>query len=149
MNARLFLHTEDLPQILPAPGFYPATVTNARFRHSVRGNRMLHLLLRLHGLPPAFQCIADYFVLQGASARGLWVARRRLVQLYHACGFYPEEGDEVLPSHLIDTRLEVKVDHVEWENQTRLRILAYRPAWPAVLDAPTSYGSAQEDTPHA
>ena len=149
MNARVFFHTEDLSQVLPAPGYYSATVTSARFRHSVRGNRMLHLALRLEGVPPAFQCIADYFVLDGASSQGLSVARRRLAQLYRACGFYPEEGDEVLPSHLIDTRLEVKVDHVEWENQTRLRILAYRPPWPAVSDAPASFGSGQEDTPHA
>jgi hypothetical protein len=146
MNARVFFNTEDLSQILPAPGSYAATVTNARFRHSVRGNRMLHLLLRLDGVPPAFQCIADYFVLEGASAHGLSVARRRLVALYHACGFYPEDGDEVLPSHLIDTRLEVTVDHVEWENQTRLRILAYRPAWPVGLDSP---GSAPEGSLHA
>jgi len=149
MNARVVFHSEDLSQILPAPGFYPATVTNARFRHSVRGNRMLQLLLRLDGVPPAFQCIADYFVLEGASAHGLWVARRRLVALYHACGFHPEEGDEVFPSHLIDTPLEVNVDHVEWENQTRLRILSYRPAWPAALDAPRSSGSAPEGSPHA
>ena len=149
MNPRVFFNTEDLSQILPAPGFYPATVSNARFRHSVRGNRMLHLVLRLDGLPPAFQSRADYFVLEGASSQGLSVARRRLVQLYHACGYFPEEGDEVLPSHLIDTRLEVKVDHVEWENQMRLRILAYRPAWPAVLEAPGCSGSAQEGSPRA
>jgi len=149
MNARVFFNTEDLSQILPAPGSYAATVTNARFRHSVRGNRMLHLVLRLDGVPPTFQCLADYFVLDGASAQGLSVARRRLVALYHACGFYPEEGDEVLPSHLIDTRLEVTVDHVEWENHTRLRVLAYRPAWPAVLDAPGCSDSGQEGSSHA
>ena len=142
MNARIVFQPEDFSPILPAPGFYPATVTTARFRRSVRGNRMLQLLLRLDGVPPAFQCIADYFVLDGASAHGLSVARRRLVELYHGCCFYPEEGDEVLPSQLIDARLEVKVDHVEWENHLRLRVLSYRTGWPAALDAPGCSDSA-------
>ena len=147
MNARIVFHPEDLSQILPAPGSYSATVTAARFRHSSRGNRMLHLALRLDGVSPAFQCIADYFVLEGGSSQGRSVARRRLVQLYQACGFHPEEGDEVLPSHLIDARLEIKVDHVEWENEMRLRILAYRPTWPLVLDGPSPSEIHQEDTP--
>ena len=69
MNARVFFHTEDLSQVLPASGYYTATVTSARFRHSVRGNRMLHLALRLESAPPAFQCIADYFVLDDGTGR--------------------------------------------------------------------------------
>jgi len=148
MNARVVFHAEDLTQILPAPGCYAATITGARFRSSSRGNRMLQLALRLEGVPPAFQCLADYFVLEGASSLGLSVARRRLVQLYHACGFHPEEGDEVLPSNLVDLRLEVKVDHVEWEEQMRLRILAYRPAWPAVLDGPSPSEPRGQEAPH-
>ena len=70
-------------------------------------------------------------VLEGASPHGIAVARRRLVQLYHACGFHPEEGEEILPCQLIDYRLQLKVDQVEWENQSRLRILAYRSSWSA------------------
>jgi len=134
MHDRQFFLPEDLSAILPAPGYYRATITAARFRASSRGNRMLHLALRLHGVSPAFQSLADYFVLEGSSSEGRRVARRRLVQLYHACGFHPEEGDEILPSHLIDIGLEVKVDQVEWANQSRLRVLAYQPAWPPVLD---------------
>jgi hypothetical protein len=148
MNPHVFFRTQDLSCILPAPGFYLATITNARFRTSSRGNRMLHLALHLHGLPSAFQSLADYFVLEGASSQGLSVARRRLVELYHACGFYPEEGDEVLPSNLIDICVEVRVDHVEWENQMRLRILAYRAAaWPAVPDGSNPSEAHREDTP--
>ena len=138
MNARVVFHPEDFSPILPAPGCYPATISSARFRTSSRGNRMLHLVLRLDGVPPAFQCIADYFVLEGASSLGLSVARRRLLELYRACGLYPEEGDEVLPSHLVDMRVELTVDHVEWQNQMRLRVLAYRATWPAALDEKTS-----------
>jgi hypothetical protein len=148
MNARVVFQPEDFSPILPAPGSYPATISGARFRTSSRGNRMLHLLLRLHGVSPAFQCIADYFVLEGASSLGRSVARRRLLELYRACGFSPEEGDEVLPSHLVDMRVEVTVDHVEWQNQMRLRILAYRAAWPEVPDEPANSQLHGEEAPH-
>lgn len=143
MIARVAFQPEDFSRILPAPGSYPATIRSARFRTSSRGNRMLHLVFALDGVPPAFACIADYFVLEGASALGRSVARRRLLELYRACGFHPEEGDEVLPSHLVDIRVELTVDHVEWQNQMRLRILGYRAAWPAVFDEPS-----REDAPH-
>lgn len=129
MSSHAFFSLEDLSRILPTPGYYGCTITHAGFRHSARGNRMLHVLFRLEGVSPAFQRLADYFVLEGASSQGIAVARRRLVQLYHACGFHPEEGQEILPCQLIDSRLQVKVDQVEWENQSRLRILAYRSSW--------------------
>jgi hypothetical protein len=136
MNDRHFFGPEDLSEILPAPGYYRATITAARFRESSRGNRMLQLALHLHQVPAACARVADYFVLEGASSEGRSVARRRLVQLYHACGFYPEEGDEILPSRLVDIDVEVKVDHVEWAHGSRLRVLGYRAAWPAVLEPP-------------
>lgn len=143
MNNRLFFQPEDLSAILPAPGYYRATITAARFRTSLRGNRMLYLSLRLHGVSPAYQHLADYFVLEGGSPEGRSVARRRLVRLYCACGLHPEDGDEILPSHLIDASLEVKLDHVEWANQIRLRVLAYQPVWPPVTDLQP--GSAEQE----
>jgi hypothetical protein len=144
MNDGLFFQPEDLSAILPAPGYYRATITAAGFRTSSRGNRMLHLALRLQGVCPAFQSLADYFVLQGGSPEGRAVARRRLVRLYHACGLHPEDGDEILPSHLIDASLEVKLDHVEWANQIRLRVLAYQSAWPPVQDLEAGFGDQQQ-----
>jgi hypothetical protein len=147
MSAPIVFDPEDLSQILPAPGYYSATVTAARFRRSARGNRMLHLALGLEGVSPGFQCIADYFVLEGGSDHGRSVARRRLVQLYHACGLRPEDGEQVLPSQLLDARLQIKVDQVEWDNEMRLRILAYRPAWPVLLEGPAASEIPQEDTP--
>jgi len=131
MSSHPVFSLEDLARILPTPGYYGCSITHAGFRHSSRGNRMLHVLFRLEGVNPAFQRLADYFVLEGASPHGIAVARRRLVQLYHACGFHPEEGEEILPCQLIDARLQVKVDQVEWENQSRLRILSYRSSWSA------------------
>jgi hypothetical protein len=148
MNAPIRFLIEDFSQHLPAPGCYPATITAARFRHSSRGNRMLCLRLRLDGVHPVFSVLADYFVLEGASSLGLSVARRRLLELYRACGLYPEEGDEVLPSHLVEMRVEVTVDHVQWQNQTRLRVLAYRATWPAALDEKTTPESHAEEAPH-
>jgi len=148
MNAPIRFRIEDFSRFLPAPGCYPATITAARFRHSSRGNRMLSLRLRLEGVHPVFSLLADYFVLEGASSLGLSVARRRLLELYHACGLYPEEGDELLPSHLVNLRVEVTVDHVEWQDQTRLRILSYRTGWPAALDAPAASASGQEGRSH-
>jgi hypothetical protein len=127
---------QDLSPPLPTPGFYSATISHAGFRRSSRGHRMLYVLFRLEGVSPAFQSMADYFVLEGATTNGIAVARRRLVSLYHACGFHPEEGEEILPGQLIDSRVQLKVDHVEWENQSRLRVLSYRSAW---SPAPTPF----------
>jgi hypothetical protein len=131
MSSQHFFSLQDLAPVLPSPGIYCATISHAAFRTSSRGHRMLHVLLRLEGVNPTFQRIADYFVLQGASSNGIAVARHRLLTLYHACGFHPEEGEEILPCQLIDSRVHVKVDHVEWENQSRLRVLSYRCAWSA------------------
>jgi hypothetical protein len=134
MSTKAFFQLEDLSQILPTPGYYPSIICNARFCHSARGNCMLHVVHRLEGVSPAYQHLADYFVLEGASPHGISVARRRLVQLYHACGFHPEEGEEILPSHLIDARLQIKVDQQNWDGQSRLRIVAYRPFCPPAAD---------------
>jgi len=127
MSSHLTLSPYDLSRTPPVPGHYSCTITHSCFRFSSRGNRMLLVLFHLHAVSPAFQRLADYFVLEGASPNGIAVARRRLLQLYRACGFHPEDGDEILPCQLIDSRLQLKVDQVEWENQIRLRILAYRP----------------------
>lgn len=145
MNARVLFHPEDVSPILPPPAFYPATITAARFRDSSRGNRMLHLALRLDEVPHAFQCIADYFVLEGASPLGLSVARRRLLELCHACALYPEGDDQLLPSHLVGLRVEVNVDHVHWQDQPRLRVLAYRAPWPTAPQTPTPSEGREED----
>jgi hypothetical protein len=89
----------------------------------------------LEGVCPAFQHLADYFVLEGASPHGVSVARRRLVQLYHACGFDPQEGEEIIPSLLVDARLQIKIDHRIWDGQSRLRIVAYRSSQSPTADS--------------
>ena len=65
-------------------------------------------------------------VLEGTSERGVITARRRLVQLYRACGLEPREGEEIRPRDLCQARLSVKVEHDEWNAQRRLRAVAYR-----------------------
>jgi hypothetical protein len=110
---------------LPGPGFYPATVEVARYRRSTRGNDMIQVVHVLDGVERHGR-VAEYFVLAGTSARGSVVARRRLLQLYVACGLEPKAGDEVSPADLLGQRLVLRLAHDEWEGQPRLRVTGYR-----------------------
>jgi hypothetical protein len=128
----------DLRDELPAPGYYPSTITSARLRRSLSGNRMVQVIHTLEGVPPGHDRLSEYFVLEGASPRGLAFSRRRLVELYRACGFAPEDGEEIATAPLLGARLEVKVEHDQWQGMPRLRVVAHRPLQssdPAVADA--------------
>ena len=118
---------EDLFEELPPPGYYRSSIHSARFRRSANGNRMLQVVYSLDAVWPAHQLVTDYFVLEGASPSGVLLGRRRLVQLYRACGLEPKEGGEIVPAELVQARLEVRVEHEQWEGQPRLRVVAYRP----------------------
>lgn len=117
----------DLSDELPAPGFYTSSIATARLRRSRGGNRMVHVVHALDGVSPGRDRVAEYFVLEGASPRGLALVRRRLVGLYRACGLDPREGDPIAPAELVDARLEVQVEHDEWQGERRLRIAGHRP----------------------
>jgi len=117
----------DVSDELPVPGFYPSTITAARIRCSQSGNRMVHVVHALDGVPPGRDRVAEYFVLEGASSRGLALAKRRLVGLYRAAGLDPREGDAIAPEELRGARLEVQVDHDEWQGERRLRVVGHRP----------------------
>lgn len=117
----------DVSDDLPAPGFYASTITTARLRRSQGGHRMVHVVHALDGVPPGCDRVAEYFVLEGASPRCLAMARRCLVALYRAAGLDPREGDAIAPAELCGARLEVKVDHDEWQGQKRLRVVGHRP----------------------
>jgi hypothetical protein len=112
--------------VLPAPGFYACTVAFAYFCDSAQGNRMLQVDFTFLEVGLEMEKVSDYFVLEGASARGLITARRRLVQLYRACGRNPREGDVIDPKDLLLAQLEVKIEHNTWENKQRLRVVSYR-----------------------
>lgn len=43
---------------------------------------MIQVVYALSGLTPAYGCVAEYFVLEGATERGASMARRRLVSVY-------------------------------------------------------------------
>jgi len=131
MSRRACFEEADLCEELPAPGFYASTVTTARLRRSASGNRMVHIVHALDGVGAGHDRVAEYFVLEGASARGLQVARRRLVDLYRACGQEPRAGEEIAPEDLVGARLEVKVEHEIFRGETRLRIVGHRPLAPA------------------
>lgn len=117
----------DVSDELPPPGFYPSTITAARLRRSQSGNRMVHVLHALDGVPPGRDCVAEYFLLEGASPRGLALAKRRLVGLYRAAGLDPRAGDAIAPEDLRGARLEVEVDHDQWQGERRLRVVGHRP----------------------
>jgi hypothetical protein len=116
----------DLHDELPGPGLYGATITTARLRRSASGNRMVHIVFALEGVVPGHDRVAEYFVLEGASGRGLALARRRLVELYRACGLEPRPGDEIAPEDLVGTRVEVKLEHETWQGEMRLRVVGHR-----------------------
>jgi hypothetical protein len=70
--------------------------------------------------------VTDYFVLEGASPRGLAVARFRLVRLYRACGPKPHGGHEIRPEDLVDAHVGVTIDHQERNDHVQLRVVGYR-----------------------
>jgi len=120
--------TSDLANDPPAAGFYPATITSARWRKSASGHRMFQIVYALTSVAPAYGCVAEYFVLEGATARGAATARRRLVEVYRACGLEPRPGDAITPDDLIGAPLLVKVEHDEWNGKPRLRVAGHRSA---------------------
>ena len=126
---KTYFQFEDFLEELPEPGFYPAGITSARFRRSAKQNRMLQVVHALDSGGSARQMVSDYFVLEGdnVSPSGISFARRRLLQLYNACGIFPKEGEEITPGQLLNARLEVRVEHEQWEGRPRLRVVSYRP----------------------
>lgn len=114
----------------PAPGWYAGSVATACWRQSSSNNRMVYLVLVLDGVSAPFDRIGDYFVLEGATPRGIACSRRRLVELFRACGLSPRAGDEIRPDDLLKRRIEVKIVHEAWKGSTRLQVVAYRPARP-------------------
>lgn len=123
-----YFQLHDLFDEPPEPGYYPGCIERARFRESANHNRMLQVVHSLEGVVTTYQAVSDYFVLEGehVSAAGILLARRRLVELFHACGIFPAEGDEIIPADLLNARLEVRVAHEQWEGRPRLRVVGYR-----------------------
>ena len=127
---------EDLKQV-PAPGLYWCSIRSARFRTSASGNRMLQVIHDLDAPDGSQHSVPDYFVLSGqaASAAGIALSRRRLAQLYRACGRDPSDGQQIDPAQLVGARLQIRVEPELWLGQWRLRVAGYLP------------GVAQDDTP--
>jgi hypothetical protein len=100
MFATQFLES-DLHDEVPSPGIYVSTVAAARMRASRSGNAMVQVVHVLESVPPAYERVSEYFVLEGVSARGLVFSRRRLVELFRACGLPPQAGDEITPGRIV------------------------------------------------
>jgi hypothetical protein len=111
--------------LLP-PGTYRGSVASARLRQSSAGNEMVEVVCRLDEVPTGQEKVTDYFVLEGASPRGLAVARWRLVELYRACGLTPHGGEEICPEDLVGAPVGVRLDHQERDGQVRVRVVGYR-----------------------
>ena len=116
----------DFNGLLPPEGYHRSVVDCARFRKSSRGNMTLQVIYQLPDAPAGYDSVADYFVVSGASPRGLAVSRRRLLELYRACGFHPQQGDPIRPDDLVGSQLEIRLGHESFEGALRLRVLGYR-----------------------
>ena len=116
----------DFDDALPPPGLYSSTITNARYRSSRCGNRMLVVVHALHGVGPPNEHVADYFTLEGVSPRGLATARRRLLRLYRACGIEVAPGHQIDPADLFDAQVEIALDHESYDGELRLKVVGYR-----------------------
>ena len=123
---KLHFEAADLGDPMLEPGYYRSRVTSARYRTSGEGNPMIQVVYALvegAGGPPR---IAEYFVLEGASPRGLAMARRQLVELFRACGLSPQPGEEARLDDLVGCELELRVEPDEYRGQRRLRVAGHR-----------------------
>lgn len=116
----------DVTDELPAAGYYEGTIRRAQWRESERGSRMVQVNYALSGVGAAYGCVAEYFVLEGASEHGAAMARRRLVNVYRACGLDPEAGEALGLARLVGRRLLVRVEHDEYIGRPRLRVAGHR-----------------------
>ena len=119
-------HETDFNDLLPPEGLYASVIDRARFRTSSSGNLTLQVIYQLSDAPAGYDTVADYFVLAGSSERGLAVSRRRLIELYRACGIYPRHGDLIRPEDLRGLKLQIRLGHESYEGEMRLRVLGYR-----------------------
>jgi hypothetical protein len=122
----LFDEADVHPGDLPEPGFYRSEIRSARFRRSSNGHRMLQVVHGIVEIPPDHDRVADYFVLEGRPY-AVTTSKRRLVELYRACGLDPKPGDEITPADLLGRALDVRLAHDEWNGQPRLRVVGHRP----------------------
>jgi len=118
--------SSDITDELPAAGYYEGTIRGARWRKSERGSRMIQVVYALSGVTPAYGCVAEYFVLEGATDRGAAMARRRLVEVYRACGLEPQPGDAISLTLLVGRTLLVRIEHDEYNGRPRLRVVGHR-----------------------
>lgn len=124
----------DLGGRLPEPGYHRARVTSARYRESSGGNRMIQVVYALTEALGGPARIAEYFVLEGASPRGLTLARRQLVELFRAAGHAPLAGEEARLDALVGAEVELRLEHERYRDELRLRVAGHRAAEPQPAD---------------
>lgn len=114
----------DAPQI--APGLHLATIESARYQRSRTGSDMIQVVYVLDGGARHPVRVTDYFVVGGGTPQGRAVGRRRLLELFRACGLAPKPGDEISPVEIFGQQVLVRVAHGEWQGAPRLRVTGYR-----------------------
>jgi hypothetical protein len=127
MDSARFVIT-DLGDLAPAAGTYPGTISAARLAHSAGGNAMVAVTVTLAGARPGRDRVVDCFLLEGASPRGLQVARWRLVALYRACGLTPRDGEPIRPEALVGARVRVTLASEYRAGRVWARVAEYQSA---------------------
>jgi hypothetical protein len=126
--SKLCFAAVDLRRDLPAPGWYPARIQGGRLRRSAAGNRMLEVSYRLLEVEGWQGGLCEYFVLEGGSQFGLARSWRRLIGLYRAAGCEPATGAEVGARDLAGRKVEIAIEHDQWQGEPRLKVAGHRPA---------------------
>lgn len=127
MSSTLYFENPDflLPPFV-TPDWCVSRITSAEFGENLRGDRQLLVTHSVSGITPACGRVTEIFALDGRP-HAVRLARRRLVYLYHACGLFPQEGDEIAPEDLRKAQLEVQVEYGHYLGRPQLQVIAYRP----------------------
>jgi len=113
----------DINQVLP-PGIYEATATQAWVKRTQ--SVTLRLRFEVHDGEEPWISAFDHFVLKNSQG-GERFPRQRLGQLYQACGEALLAGERIQFKLILNKRLRVRIEHQEFQGQTRMRIKNYLP----------------------
>jgi hypothetical protein len=91
---------------------------------------MIQLLFALTTPETAGLRFAEYFLLEGTSASGLALVRRRLVEFVRATGLSPTPGEELSLPTLVGKDLELELAPDLWQGRLRHRVVGHRPRRP-------------------
>lgn len=118
---------DDFCVRLPGPGFHPAAIRYAALRRSEAGNPMVQVVFELEDAPDADSRVVEYYLVGGPDKRFVTLSRRKLAALVQACGIGLAPDDELVLDELVDRRLQIRLFHQTRDDETRLRVAAFKP----------------------